>query len=192
MLSLVDYVALGKKDEDLSSVTMEQKNSTETTFLKLYEEYSDPIYRHCYFRVSSETLAQDLTQESFMRVWNYLAEGKSIDNPKAFLYRIAGNLVIDYYRKKKETSLDMLAETGYDPVGENAETILTYVDGQHARELLSKLDDVSREVLVMRYISDLSIREIADSIGESENVVSVRIHRAIEKLKKIFNHGRPN
>jgi RNA polymerase sigma-70 factor (ECF subfamily) len=164
---------------------------TEKSFLKLYDELAEPLFRHCYFRVSSREIAEDLVQESFMRMWNYLGEGKTIENPKAFLYRVAGNLVIDHYRKKKDTSLDALAEEGFDPAGSGAGDILEYVDGKYAKTLLEKLEPEGREVLVLRYVNDLSIGEIADIIGATENVVSVRIHRSIEKLKKLFNHGQP-
>ncbi|MDB5244628.1 MAG: polymerase sigma factor, sigma-70 family [Parcubacteria group bacterium] len=168
---------------------MDQHTTTETAFLKLHEEFADAIYRHCYYRVSSQSVAEDLTQESFMRVWDYLSSGKKVDNPKAFLYRIASNLVIDYYRKKKETSLDVLSEAGFDPAGEDEQSILTYAEGQVIPALLAKLEPDYREVLVMRYVDDLTIGEIAQAIGESDNVVSVRIHRGVAKLKTLFNHG---
>lgn len=161
----------------------------EKPFLKLYEEHANAIFRHCFFRVSSRELAEDLTQEAFMRVWDYLREGKTIDSPKAFLYRIAENLVVDYYRKKKEVSLDRLAESGFDPVGSDAGAIIDYADGRHAREQIHVLEDAHREILIMRYVDDLSIQDIAVLIGASENVVSVRIHRAIQKLKKLLTHG---
>ncbi len=165
---------------------------TEEAFLKLYDELAEPLFRHCYFRVSSQSIAEDLVQESFMRMWNYLGTGRSIANPRAFLYRVAGNLVIDYYRKKKEISLDALSDAGFDPAGTGASEILEYVDGKHAQVLLAKLEPDAREVLVLRYVNDLSIGEIAEIVGESENAVSVRIHRSIKKLKKLFNYGQPS
>jgi RNA polymerase sigma-70 factor, ECF subfamily len=168
---------------------MDQQNDTELAFLKLYDDLAEPLFRHCYFRVSSRELAEDLTQESFLRVWNYLAEGKTIDNPKAFLYRIAGNLIVDHYRRKKDSSLDALAEDGFDPSGDDASSILEYASGQQALKLLEKLEPTYREILTMRYVNDLSLTDIAEIVGQSENAVSVRIHRGIEKLKQLFNHG---
>ena len=169
---------------------MDQHTGMEQLFLKLYEEYASPIFRHCYFRVSSRELAEDLTQESYMRVWNYLREGNTIDNPKAFLYRIAENLIVDHYRKKKEISLEALAEAGFNPVGGNEDPILDYAAGRQAREAIEELPPAHREILVLRYVDDLSIRDIALVIGQSENVVSVRIHRGIQKLKEILTHGK--
>jgi RNA polymerase sigma-70 factor (ECF subfamily) len=171
---------------------MENKNETEKLFLKLYDENAEALFRYCYFRVSSREIAEDLMQESFMRVWNYLAEGNTIDTPKAFLYRIASNLIIDHYRHKKEMSLDTLVEGGYDPVGEGASSITDFASAQHLLRLLDELDSQSREILTLRYVSDLSVTDIAKVIGQSENVVSVRIHRAIEKLKKLFQYGKPH
>lgn len=169
---------------------MDQQNDTEKAFLKLYDEVAEPLFRHCFFRVSSREIAEDLTQEAFMRVWNYLAAGNALENPKAFLYRVAGNLVIDHYRKRKESSLEALAEEGYDPKGDDADSILEYASGKQALRLLADLEPQYREILTLRYVSDLSIADIAEVIGQSENVVSVRIHRGIQKLKQLFQHGR--
>ncbi|MDP2655918.1 MAG: RNA polymerase sigma factor [bacterium] len=171
---------------------MDQHTEMEKSFLKLYDEFAGPIFRHCYFRVSSREVAEDLTQESFMRIWNHLAEGKVIDNQKAFLYKIAGNLIIDYYRKKKNVSLDALSENGFNPTGDDASSILDYSEGQHALLLVEKLEPPYRETITLRYVNDLSISEISEVIGESENVVSVRIHRGIEKLKKLFHYEKSN
>jgi len=168
---------------------MDHQQHTEEAFLKLYDDVAEPLFRHCYFRVSSRELAEDLTQEAFLRMWNYQAAGNAVENPKALLYRIAGNLIIDHYRRKKEVSLDVLAEDGYDPAGDGADSILDQAEGQKALELLEKLEPQYREILTLRYVSDLSITEIAEVVGQSENAVSVRIHRGIQKLKTIFHHG---
>lgn len=173
----------------MPSVYMDHKNDTEQAFLELYDECADALFRHCYYRVSSREIAEELTQEAFLRVWNYLAEGKTIDNPRAFLYRIAGNLIVDHYRARKESSLDALAEQGFDPAGDSGSSILEYASGQQMLRLLEKLEPQYREILTLRYVDDLSIRDIADIVGQTENAVSVRIHRGIEKLKTLFQHG---
>lgn len=162
---------------------------TEQSFLKLYDEFADAIFRHCYFRVSSRELAEDLTQESFLRLWNQLVEGNTIDNPRAWLYRVAGHLVIDFYRKKKESSLDALTEAGYDLKGEDEDSILAYAAGQHTLGLIAQMDSQYREVLLLRYVDGLTPGDIAEVLGESENAVSVRIHRGIQKLKTLSQHG---
>ena len=82
-----------------------QHNAAEKAFLEAYDTLSDAIFRQCYFRCFDRELARELTQECFMRTWEKLAEGAEIKNIKAFLYRVAGNLVIDNARRKKSERL---------------------------------------------------------------------------------------
>lgn len=163
----------------------------ETRFLKTYDDCADAVFRHCYFRVHDRELARDLTQEAFTRAWGYLRQGKAVANPKAFVFRTANNLIIDHYRKKKESSLDALAENGFDPSGDEHERMEMSADGKEALSLLGKLEEQYREVVTLRYVSGLSIGEIAAITGQSQNAVSVRLHRALKKLRDYFNHGSP-
>jgi len=158
-------------------------------YLALYTESADAAFRHAYFRTHDRDVAKDLMQESFMRMWEYLANGKEIANYRAFLFRTLNNLIIDYWRKKKETSLDSLAEAGFDPPGDNQEQVSSLAEGREVLKVLDGLEESYRDVIVLRYIDDLSITEIAAILEESENAVSVRLHRAIKKLKELLNHG---
>jgi len=163
--------------------------ATEAAFLDLHDRFADTLFRHAYFRVSDRDIARDITQESFLRMWEYLAAGNEVDNPKAFLFRIAGNLVIDHYRRKKSSSLEDLQEGGFDPEGDDAGTITDAAEGKRLLANLSHLPEKDRDVLLMRYAEDLSVTEIASISGESPNAISVRIHRATKKLKELFDHG---
>lgn len=164
-------------------------NKTERQFLELYERYADAVYRHCYFRVSDKEAAEDIAHETFARMWEYAAEGNQADNPKALLYRIAGNLVIDHYRRKKAVSLEVLQEEGFDPRGSDEESVTGEAEGSEALALLAHLPEKDRAVVAMRYIDGLSVSEIAKLTDETPNVISVRIHRAVKKLRDIFEHG---
>ena len=107
---------------------------------------------------------------------------------RALLYRIANNLVIDEYRKKKVVSLDQMRdEEGFDIGFDSMHDIESRDEYEHAQALLERLPDKYREALVMRHIDGLSVKEISHLTHESENVISVRIHRAIEKLKALRN-----
>ncbi|MBI5078216.1 MAG: sigma-70 family RNA polymerase sigma factor [Candidatus Yonathbacteria bacterium] len=161
-------------------------NAIEKEFIKTYDQFADAIFRHCVFRVSDREKAKDITQGTFVRLWDYMSQGKEIDNMRAFLYRIANNLVIDEYRRKKDDSLDrMRDEEGFDIGFESMKDIETKDEYARAQALLKCLPDKYREALVMRHIDGLSVKDIAHLTHESENVVSVRIHRAIEKLKML-------
>jgi len=159
---------------------------SEKEYAKTFDEYSDAIFRHCFFRVSHKEVARDITQDAFVKVWQYLVLGGEILNMKAFLYKTANNLIIDYYRKKKSESLDNLFEDGFDPIGDTAEQITSRAEVNQALVTLEKLHPDDRDILVMRYVDDLSIEEIADALDQTQNAVSVKIHRALEKAKKIF------
>lgn len=155
----------------------------ENEFLKVYENLADSVFRHCYFRLSDREKAKDTMQETFKRFWECLKKEK-IENTKAFVFRIANNLIVDSYRKKKEESLDILTEKGFDVGSDGHEAILNSVMGRELTSMLDKLSDTYRDLIVMRYIDDLPIYEIAKIIGLSENVVSVRIHRGLALLRK--------
>ena len=160
---------------------------TEAQFLKAFDEYADALFRHCFFRVSDRETAKDLVQETFMRAWDSLRLGKEVRDYRAFLYRVVDNLIIDFYRKGKAVSLEGLGdkekntlfydERGAHEVGDDARRVLLEIQ---------KLPEEQQKVVTMRDVDELSPKEIAAIVGETENAVSVRIHRGAEKLRKIF------
>ena len=77
-------------------------------FSDAYEEYKDAIFRHCYFHTFDREQAKDAMQETFIKTWQYLESGHKIDNLRAFLYKVATNLIINAARKKKSVSLEGL------------------------------------------------------------------------------------
>ena len=156
----------------------------ENKFLEVYEDLADPVFRHCYFRLSDREKAKDLVQETFKRLWESMDKNQTIGNYRAFVFRIANNLIIDSYRKKKEESLDTLQDEGYDVSSDDHEIILKSVMGREVMALLDQLGGTYRDVIVMRFIDDLPVYEIAVILGVSENVVSVRIHRGLALLRK--------
>jgi RNA polymerase sigma-70 factor (ECF subfamily) len=163
-----------------------KQHHIEEDFLKSYDTFAEPLFKHCFYRVSDREIALDLTQETFVKTWEYVAAGKEVGNLRSFLYKVANNLIIDYYRKKKSDSLDALQEGGFDVQSDDAEKILVSSEGRHALEVLGTLDEKYRQVVIMRFVDELTPSEIAEIIGESENAVSVRINRSIKKLKELL------
>lgn len=167
--------------------TATKKSTTlEQEFLEAYEEYADPIFRHCYFRVFDRERGKDLMQETFMRAWQYLSKGEEVLNMRAFLYRIANNLIIDESRKKREASLDKLQEEGFDPGIDESDKINGRIEHSRVVHTMKNLDDSYRDILVMRYMNELSPAEIADVTGESPNTISVRIYRGLKQLRSML------
>ncbi|MDE2173430.1 MAG: RNA polymerase sigma factor [Patescibacteria group bacterium] len=166
----------------------------EEEFLKAFDEYADALFRHASFRIKSRERARDLTQDTFLKAWDYAREGNEVREWRGFLYRVLNNLIIDEYRRIKEESLDSLLEDS--PMKANALVATGSRDEKEERlddelmigkirALIPKLPDAYRTAITMRYIDDLSLKEIAAALGISENVVSVRIHRAVAQLKKL-------
>jgi len=157
-------------------------------FEKLYTKYSSKIYGYCFFRVSPKGLAEELSQETFLRLWEYMRAKHKIINAKAFLYKTAHNLVVDSYRKKANRK-----EESLDAVEFKSRNILFLCDQQSnlEREILLKqaicamknLSQDYREILTMRYIDGLSLNDIALILDINSKKVSKKIKKAVIELR---------
>lgn len=159
-------------------------------FLAAYDRYAAGIFRHIFFRVSDRNLAEDLTQETFFKTWRHIAEkGEEIKNFKTFLYVIANNLIIDYYRRKekKPLALDDIKENeiaSYPAQPIEAEKTL---QKNLIRKYLSELENNYRQALLYHYVDELSVKEISEIVGKTPNNVRVIIHRGLKALKSKIN-----
>lgn len=160
----------------------------ERSFLAAYDEHADALFRHCLARIRDRDVAKDIVQETYTKTWDYLAKGKTVDHLRAFLYRVANNLIIDTSRRKRSSSLDVMKEDdGFEAVDETTKDPGEIGDARGAMKLLDSLEEIYRTAVTMRFVDGLSPKEIALALKVSENVVSVRIHRGIERLKTIIN-----
>lgn len=168
----------------------------EVRFLAAFDEYADALFRHASLRVQSRELATDLVHDAFTKVWSYVRNGHQIEAFRPFLYKVLNNLIIDEYRKTREVSLDAILEQ--EGVDEGAfaelsestvEALAATIDGRKAFALLEMLPDEYREVIILRFIDQLGPREISELIEESENTISVRIHRGLKLLRSKIEAG---
>jgi len=160
---------------------------TNEHFIKAYDEFSDAIFRHCFFKLSDRELAKDVLQDVFMRTWEYMSQKGEIKNIKAFLYQVANNLIIDQYRKRKNNlSLEEMKETGFDVPSKEKRDAYFSAEVRNIMEIIKKLDPIYKDVLFFRYVDDLSPKDIAEILNESENVISVRLNRGIKKIQEFF------
>jgi len=154
----------------------------------LYDTYVDDIFRYFVFRIGNKEKALDLTQEVFVRMWqSYVAKGKSIEHPKALLYRIAHNLLVNSYaRDVVHDSLETLSEDeGFDVVDDTQDT-LQQVAAEELYRMLTLLSKEDAELITMRHIEGFSVHEIATVKEVSENTLSVRLHRALARLEDLY------
>lgn len=161
----------------------------EEQFLLAYDNFADAIFRHCALRVGDRELGKELMQDTFLRAWESARRGTMIENMRAFLYKIANNLIIDHYRRDREqASLEQMAEEqGFDPpeVRVDMDVARAYA-GNEVIAKLSHLEEPYRTAVVMRYVDGLEPREIAEALGVTSNVASVRIHRGLKNLSLLL------
>ncbi|HYE23242.1 MAG TPA: sigma-70 family RNA polymerase sigma factor [Candidatus Paceibacterota bacterium] len=179
-------VFAGKSGRGALVITMDQ-TELKADFLRTYDTYANDIYRFCSVKVTNRELAQDLTQEVFMRYWQTIREGEKMKNERAYLYTLARNLIIDWYRKKKESSLDVLTEQGIDFGNDDHKKIERSAEMNEVLRVIDQLDEDSREALILRFVDGFTPKEIAAMSGESANAVSVRINRAIKKVQGLIH-----
>lgn len=158
-------------------------------FGKIYDKHIEKIYRFIFLKVSSEDIAQDLCSETFLRGWEaYKNTDNKIENPSAFLYRIARNLVTDHYRDKGRTqivSTDSLPIA--DPRPGFEEKIALDSDLVQVKAALTNLKDDYQNVIIWHYLDDLPIQEVAKMLDKSEETTRVLLHRALKSLKNELN-----
>jgi RNA polymerase sigma-70 factor (ECF subfamily) len=154
-------------------------------FLEYYDQYSDDIYRFCFLKLHDAEQARDITQETFMKCWEYMVGEKDIDNERPFLYRIAKNLIIDYYRKKKSVQIENPTDFEHqdDLHDDPTQRLSDHIDGEFAIQLLEKLSPTIRQIIELRFLHSFSIPEIAEVVKQNPKTVSVYLHRGIKQLR---------
>lgn len=164
----------------------EKKRQAELT--TAHHDYEKGLNSHAFFKVHNRATGEDLVQDTFMKTWKYLVKGGKIDVMKSFLYHILNNLIVDEYRKRKTTSLDVILEKGYEPGEDNSERLMDALDGKTAIIMIQRLPKKYQKVMRMRYVQDLSLKEMSVVTGQTKNTIAVQLHRGLAKLKLLYNH----
>ena len=146
------------------------------------EQQYDKLLRYCYMKLRDRTLAEDVTQETFIRFFES-KDYHSIGKEMAYLYTIARNLCIDYFRKQKEELIEDLPAK-IQEMPDSSDKVESIVDQLSIEQALDHLTDDEREAVVLRFSGELSVEDIAKSMDISRYAVSRRISSALEKLRK--------
>lgn len=155
-------------------------------FLEAYDKYGEQIMRHISFRVSNNKEAQDIFQETFLRTWKSLVNEQRIENIRAFLYMVARNLIIDYYRKKSRTNISLEDLGAQEPFSNDvSERTSNKLEVEKIKSAIESLEtDDEREIVYMRYVDDLSVKEIAAMTEKTPNNIRVICYRGLKKLRE--------
>lgn len=175
--------------EDEQKLVERAKGGESEAFGLLYDHYLPKIYRFVLVKVSRREEAEDLTHQTFLKAWERIEQYTFQGFPfGSWLYRIARNTVIDYYRGDvSHSDIEEVPEhffTQHDYLDERLET---KIEWEALLESIRKLKEVEQEVLMMRYVEDMPHREIGEAIGKSEGAVKVIAHRALKNLKELAN-----
>ncbi len=162
-------------------VSKVRRTADHAAYAEIYDLYFDRIRRFLMFKLPRIEDADELTSEVFLRGWEYMS-GSSVDSLNAFFFRIARNLVTDFYRRYKITEGIEKIEKMSNNVSIERE-VADKIASAELMEALKELRDDWREVLVMRYLSEMDIGEIASAIDKSHNGVRVLLHRAKKALQ---------
>lgn len=155
-------------------------------FSNFYDEHIQSVYRFVYLKIGSKEDSEDITSEAFTRLWEQIKSPTEIENPRAYIFQVARNLVIDHYRKKRLIKLphDEVEVESERKTPEEAASLS--VEGQRLAKAMVELKDSYQNVLIFYYLEKMPIKEIARIEGKSKNAVRVTIHRALNSLRDIL------
>jgi RNA polymerase sigma-70 factor (ECF subfamily) len=162
-------------------------------FDQLVSIFHEPIFRMVYVRTRSRVDTEDLTQDIFIQAFKSIGRLREVDRFRSWLYSIAANRVRDFHRKKRLRSFFMISSGEEIP---GADSNDAYDDPEplknvmrkdfwgHLGGVFGKLSRLEKEVFTMRFIDQLTLREIAESLGKGESTVKTHLYRALKKFRK--------
>ncbi|MFZ4631757.1 MAG: RNA polymerase sigma factor [Patescibacteria group bacterium] len=168
------------------------KNHDKDAFVKAYDESVNDIYRFVYFKVGNKEEANDITSMVFLKTWNHI-QNNSLEDSKtlrALLYKIARTTIIDHYRETgNKISVSLDDEENKIDIVDEAQAPQDRIDQEANLELIKSklpfLKEEYREVIIMKFINDLTLEEIADITGKKRGNIRVLLHRALGALKEL-------
>lgn len=178
-------------NEELDLIKKAQKGEAEA-FAVLYDRYLNPIYRFIFFKITLRQEAEDICQQVFLNAWKHINDFVPRQPFSSWLYRIARNAVIDHWRTKKivltleNPKLQESLKVDFNPA------FLLDKESQIKKiwEALKQLNQNQQDVIIMRFVENLSHQEIAKTINKTEGATKVIQHRAVRALKKILENEK--
>lgn len=167
--------------------------SKQSYFKEIYTKEADNVFRFVFLRISNKEESVDITGEVFYKFWQIVCK-EEVNAPRALLFTIARNKVIDWYRKKRTESLEAITEKSeedenvpfyFQVADERADKdILLSSEARYVMETLQGLPPQYQEVVSLRFIDGLSPQEIGEVLNITPNAASLRINHALEKMRK--------
>jgi RNA polymerase sigma-70 factor (ECF subfamily) len=177
--------------QDPKELIAQAKNGDAEAFGKLYNLYYTQIFRYIYFQVRNKHEAEDLAQTVFLKVFRSITAFQEKASPLGYFYTVARNTVIDHWRKKKEVALEDMSEFfanipgTHDNPRESAEKKEL---GETIHEAIGHLTQKQREIVMLKFINELSNREIAGLLDKTEEAIRQLQFRALKTLRERFRN----
>lgn len=168
--------------------TLKENKRRQAVLTSAHHDYERGLNLYAFFKTHDREISEDLVQNTFIKTWGYIVKGGKIEIMKAFLYHILNHLIVDEYRRHKTVSLDVFLEKGIEPSTGDSKNLFDIFDGKAAILLIQRLPPIYQKVMRMRYVQDLSLKEMSLITGQSKNAIAVQLHRGLIKLKLLYNH----
>ena len=159
-----------------------------SAFGLLYDHYQPQIYRFVVLKVSRREEAEDLTHQAFLNAWQNIGSYQDLGFPfSSWLYHIARNLIIDFYRTQRpQVNLEEVDPEFAMSVLSTEELVAKRLEVERVKAAIQKLKTIYQDIIILRFIEELSIREVARVLKRSEGAVKLLQHRAMKQLKELL------
>jgi RNA polymerase sigma-70 factor (ECF subfamily) len=160
-----------------------------SAFGELYDHYQPMIYRFVAVKVSRREEAEDITHQVFMSAWQNIRSYEHRGHPfSSWLYRIARNQIVDFYRaRRNDVALDAIDPEYFVAPASADFTVPLKLEMEAVRRAMGQMKPDYQDVIIMRFIEDLSLKEVAGALGKTEGAVKLMQHRAMNELKKLLH-----
>lgn len=158
---------------------------------ELYDRYEARIYSYIYRRTGNESLAEDLTAQVFLKMLEAIRSDKGWHSSfSGWLYRIAHNAVIDYYRQRDRQQQVSLEDTLTTTASDHNPVVMAEasLDAQRLRTAIGRLTEEQSEVITLRFLEGYSISEVAEMLDKTEGSIKALQYRAVTTLRQLLQH----
>lgn len=159
----------------------------EAALTEIYDTYAPKIFRYVYRRTGDNDVAHDLTADTFHRFLDALKrEAGPTEHLSGWLYRVAHNLVVDFYRREPDDPPALLEDVDPAVPATQGEHLAREQRAARARAALTMLTPLQQQVVTLRFLEEMSLREVAQVLDRTVGSVKALQHRAIDNLQRIL------